>query len=451
MRYEEFIIRKSQLDSDAGFSSPVDHPFLFDFQASLTDWATRKGRSAIFADCGLGKTPIQLAWAENVLRHTNRPVLIVAPLAVGPQTVREGEKFGIEVRRSADGTISGPAIYVTNYERLHLFDSNDFAGSVCDESSAIKHFSGARQKAVTHFMTKMPYRLLCTATAAPNDFIELGTSSEALGQLGRMDMLSQFFKNDENSLHPIWWGARWRIKKHAEQEFWRWVCSWARAVRKPSDLGFDDGRFSLPPLNVRQHIIENSDPLPGMLFKLPAVTLDEQRAERRQTMAERCEKVRELCESHEDSVVWCHLNEEGDMLERLIPGSVQISGADPDERKEDVFLAFASGDIKVLITKPQIGAFGLNWQHCSHMTFFPSHSFEQYYQGVRRCWRFGQTRPVTVDVVTTEGEQGVLLNLQRKSQQAEEMFANLVQHMNNELAIQRKAEDAPIVEVPSWV
>jgi hypothetical protein len=448
--YEEFVLRKSQLGGLSGFAPLWMPDFLFDFQKALVEWAILKGRAAIFADCGLGKTPMQLVWAENVVRHTNQRVLIVTTLGVSSQTVREGEKFDIECVRSRDGMARGP-ITVTNYEKLDLFNPSDFAGVVCDESSAIKHFEGQRQKAVTQFMSRMPYRLLCTATAAPNDYIELGTSAEALGELGRMDMLGMFFKNDEASLHPTQFGSHWRFKQHAEKLFWRWVCSWARAVRRPSDLGFDDGRFVLPPLHATQTVVENKVAFQGTLFPVVAVTLQEQRQERRLTLVDRCEAVAEKVKGNGVAVVWCHLNDEADLLEKLIPDAKQVQGKNSDEQKESTFKAFTDGDLRVLITKPKIGAFGLNWQHCAHMTFFPSHSFEQYYQGVRRCWRFGQTKPVTVDIVTSEGERGVLQNLQRKSQAAEVMFEQLVSEMNDALKINRAIEREQNMEVPQWL
>ncbi len=449
--YTEFLEAKSQFDTDVGFE-PVWMPdFLFDFQRHLTTWALRKGRGLILADCGLGKTPIQLVWAENVIRKTNKPVLVLTPLAVGPQTVREGVKFDIECGRSLDGKPQ-PNITIANYERLHYFDPDDYSGIVCDESSAIKHFSGSRQREVTEFMRTIPYRLLCTATAAPNDYIELGTSSEALGQLGRMDMLSTFFKNDENSNHPIWWGARWRFKQHAELMFWRWVCSWTRAARSPSDLGFDNGAFELPPLSVSETIVKASRPLEGMLFQLPAISLDEQRQERRETITERCEKAADMVDHDRPAVVWCHLNDEADLIERLIPDAKQVAGRHSDEEKEDTFLAFSKGELRVLVTKPKIGAFGLNWQHCAHEVFFPSHSFEQYYQGVRRCWRFGQESPVHVDIITTEGELGVLKNLQRKAEAANKMFDRIVAEMYNAAHIERSVARPDITtEVPSWL
>jgi len=462
-KYHEYIERKSQLGGEYGFPPVWEPDFLFDFQHDLVDWALRKGRAAIFADCGLGKTPMQLVWAENVVRRTNGRVLIVTPLAVSRQTIREAGKFGVEARRSDDGTAHN-GITVTNYERLHLFNPRDFDGTACDESSAIKSFDGKRRQIVTDFMRKQKYRLLSTATAAPNDYIELGTSSEALGHLGHMDMLGRFFKNDNNTIDTKsrmvgYDGAPrqrrtpgWRFKGHAEDSFWRWVSSWARALRRPSDLGFDDERFILPPLIEREHMVNARTVKQGMLFNVHAIGLDEEREEQRRTIPERCEMVASLVNgTGEPAVVWCYLNDEGDELERLIPDAIQVSGSDSDETKERRFMDFESGAARVLITKPKIGAWGLNWQHCRHMTFFPSHSFESYYQGVRRCWRFGQERPVTVDIVTTEAGHDVMANLQRKAAAADVMFSRLVQHMNDALSIVRQSEFNKPVEVPSWL
>lgn len=452
--YGEFLRQKSQGGADSGFA-PVWMPdFLFDFQRELVEWAVRKGRAAIFADCGLGKTPMGLTWASNVARKTGKPVLYLTPLAVASQTVREAEKFGIEARQSKDGAHAGHII-VTNYERLHYFSSSDFGGVVCDESSVLKSFAGERRGEITAFMRQVPYRLLQTATAAPNDYIELGTSSEALGYMGHMDMLNRFFKNDlNNSAQGRMCGEviKWRLKGHAETPFWRWVCSWARAIRRPSDLGFNDDGFLLPPLHEVEHLVEANSLADGMLFALPAVGLKEQREERRRTVQERCQTVADLVNhTGQPALVWCHLNEEGDVLQSLIPDAVQVAGSDSDDRKEDRLEAFADGRARVLITKPKIGAWGLNYQHCNHVTFFPSHSFEQYYQAVRRCWRFGQKRAVKVDIVTTEGERGVMRNLQRKSDQADAMFSRLVAEMNNALAIERANNMNSQVEVPSWL
>lgn len=457
--YFQFLESKAQLSGNHGFSPVFMPDFLFDFQKYLVEWSVEKGKAAIFADCGLGKTPMQLVWAENVVRKTNRPVLIITPLAVGPQTVREAEKFGIDAVQSRDGKIGQAKIIVTNYERLHYFDPGEFVGCVCDESSILKNFDGITKAAITEFMRRLPYRLLCTATAAPNDYIELGTSSEALGHLGYMDMLGQFFKNDQNSLHPTsrgrfneaWYGTKWRFKPHAEQPFWRWLCSWARAVRKPSDLGFADEGFELPELREITHVVNASRPLDGYLFTMPAVGLAEQRKERSHTVKERCEKVADIVSTEDFCVSWCQLNSEADLLEKMIPGAVQVSGRDSDESKEEKFEAFQAGEYKTLITKPTIGAFGLNWQHCNRSTFFPSHSFEQYYQSVRRFWRFGQQREVRIDLVTTEGEWDVMKNLQRKADAAAKMFEFLVQEMNNELHIDRSQYFAKELTTPSWM
>ncbi len=769
LSYGEFIEHKAQLGDDAGFDPLWVPEFLYDFQAALLEWSLRKGKAAIFADCGTGKTPIQLAWAENVCRHTDKPVLILTPLAVSQQTVREAEKFGIDCQASREGKVM-PRVTVTNYERLHYFDASAFGGVVLDEcfppdakidvfnidkvstlkyikdiqpgdrvlntygadhvkrthkrqinrairistargditcsenhpfftlhgwrcaqdlqpgdllmetdaamrlvrsgvhpaipsnedaaflrsvllsemadehsrtqgegsqssssskargfgfqmvarresgsketdranhraqsnerpegegqgicyiaengaqafrawwewsrpdcsstsfagragsdvdsrvclvagpqnygvsyplqarlgerrqenshrsgrqlslrpeasrreegcqagfsrvdcveileqghpgleryrdgdghvyfydlevaqhpsfsvngllvhnSSAIKHFTGARQRAITQFMARVPYRLLCTATAAPNDYIELGTSSEALGQLGYMDMLGMFFVNEENTLHRTWGiHLNWRFKKHAEQRFWRWVSSWARAMRRPSDLGFDDARFILPPLTVKETVLSTDYKPPGELFHSPARTLDEQRAERKATIQERCERTAAMVNHSAACVVWCHINAEADALVRMIPGAEQVKGSDDDDDKEARLVAFSQGNLRVLVTKPKIGAWGLNWQHCAHMTMFPSHSYEQYYQAIRRCWRYGQTRPVQVDIISSEGEAGVVQNMKRKEQMADTMFSSLVAEMNSAVKIKRATAATITEEVPSWL
>ena len=770
--YAAFLDKKTSLGDPSGFE-PVWMPdFLFDFQKAIVEWAIRTGRGAILCDCGLGKTPMQLVWAENVARKTDKSVLILTPLAVGSQTIREGEKFGIEARRSTDG--KAHRITVTNYERLHLFNPEDFSGVVCDEcfasdtevdtplgriyikdirsgdlilnaagfdevsnihrrevpyavtvkfegrevvcspnhpwltqrgwvgaqdleprdsliltaesmrilrgdvpkenggaakesflravllsemadeatpvssqrsqsrsrgqartiqepmvsvgmrgrgkgaradsvtesdlgsrgmrediphiegeglgtfrawgkwegpdcrsvsdgeclgvrvedgvcfvtgrsdsrlsdglqirlrerreaspyrggwiqpsiaeaatagrkegreggrvrldgieiyqpgdprldrwrdddgklyfydlgatrhpsfsvggclvhnSSILKSFEGAYRQEITLFTRKVPYRLLATATAAPNDYIELGTSSEALGNLGYIDMLNRFFKNDQNnsSTRRMYGEApKWRFKGHAEIPFWRWVTSWARACRRPSDLGFDDGPFILPELIEREHLVDTESVPDGMLFSMPANNLREQRDEKRRTVGERCEMVASLvANTNEPAIVWCQLNDEADLLEELIPDALQVggekSGNSSDAIKEARFTDFSEGRLRVLITKPKIGAWGLNWQHCHHVCYFPSHSFEQYYQAVRRCWRFGQTKPVTVDIPLTEGERLVMSNLSRKAAGADRMFANLVTEMNSSIAHTKLNEFTKREEVPSWL
>ncbi len=453
MSYEGFLQRKAQLEGGAGFDPVFMPSFLFDFQSHIVNWSLTHGRTAILADCGLGKTPMEFVWAENVVRHTNGNVLIITALAVGAQMVTEAVKFDIEVHRSNDGK-AHRGITITNYEQLHKFNPDDFVGCVCDESSILKSFSGAHRSEITVFMRKIPYRLLATATAAPNDYLELGTSSEALGYLGHMDMLARFFKNDlNNSASGRMRGdvIKWRFKGHAELPFWRWVCSWARAIRKPSDLGFDDTGFILPPMVEEEHLVRVDSLADGMLFALPAVGLKEQREERRRTVRERCEKVASLIDTGEQAVAWCHLNDEGDILEQMIPDAIQVSGKDSDAAKEEKLLAFSSGQARVMITKQKICGWGLNWQQCHHTTIFPSHSFEAYYQCLRRFWRFGQKNSVKVDIVTTEGELGVLKNLQRKAVQADRMFSNLVAEMNASMAIDRASKFNTTQEVPQWL
>ena len=400
-------------------------------------------------------TPCQLVWADNVVRRTNKPVLILAPLAVGFQTVREAEKFGIQAMHSKTGLPPDARIVVTNYERLHYFSPNDFAGVVADESSILKNVHGKTKAAVIEFMRTIPYRLLCTATAAPNDYVELGTSSEALGELGYQDMITRFFKQEYQGKHTAWGRLKYRLRGYAEHDFWRWVCSWARACRRPSDLGFDDGPFVLPTLETREHSILARTKRDGFLFDLPPSGFREEREESRRTIEERCEKSAELVKAHPGhSIVWCFLNPEGDLLERLIPGSVQVSGSDKEEAKEQAvewFTQADNGHKRVLISKPKMFGYGLNLQCSNHQVFFPSNSYEQFYQAVRRSWRFGQANPVTIDIVTTEGEVGVMANLQRKSVQAESMFSSLVELMNNELHISRSNPFTEQSEVPTWL
>lgn len=429
------FLRKKEHEYSSGFDPLWMPDFLFDFQVALLNWSIQKGRAAVFADCGLGKTPMQLVWCRNAHMKSGKPSLLATPLAVGYQTVREAKKFSIDAEQSRDGKHGAP-IVITNYQQLHKFSPDDFGAFACDESSILKNFDGAIRGQVTDFMRKLPYRSLWTATAAPNDYIELGTSSEAIGDLGFVDMVSRFFKKIEKtySRSQEFASGLYRFRGHAQEHFWRWVCSWARMIRKPSDLGFSDDNHVLPELIQVEHTVKAKTPNPEALFDMPAVGLAEQREERRRTLRERCEMAAALvADTGRPAVAWCQLNAEGALLEKLIPGAVEVDGNDSDEFKEETFKAFADGEIRVLISKPVIAGFGLNWQHCSHQTFFPSHSFEQWYQGVRRSWRFGQKNPVRVDVITSEGERGVIANLKRKMAQADEMFRQLVQNQSNHL------------------
>lgn len=453
--YHDFLARKSQVGSLSGFEPLWLPDFLKPFQSHLCDWNIRKGRSAMLASFGLGKTPMQLVWAENVVRHTNKPALILVPLAVAQQTVREAEKFGVDCVRSPDGKFpAGARVVITNYDRLHKFNPDDFGGGVCDEAGCLKNESGKRRAEITEFFRTLPYRLLPTATPAPNDHDELGTLSECLGEMGYQDMITRFFKKQTAKDYLGWGRTTYRLKGHADRDFWRWVCSWSRAVRKPSDLGpeFDDAEFILPPLETHEHTVVARTKRPGFLIDLPAMGLDEQREERRRTIDERCEKVAELVsDTGRPAVVWTHMNPEGDLCEKLIPDAVQVSGSDRDEVKEERYLAFASGQIRVLVTKPVLAAWGLNWQHCSHQTFFPSHSMEQYAQAVHRSLRYGQTRTVRVDMVASEGEQGVLENIQRKMDAQEVMFGALVGNMRDTLNIHRADPFVTPAALPEWL
>lgn len=459
MDYIEFLNKKTHSYDDLGFKPLVIHDWLFDFQKHLVEKALVKGRFAIFADTGLGKTAMLLSWADNVHRKTGKNILIATPLAVAKQIEREGDKFGVPCYVTRDGYVNC-GINITNYQQLHKYRPTDFVAMVCDESSILKSFDGALKSDITDFMRKMSYRLLVTATPSPNDFIELGTSSEALGYMGNMDMLNMFFKNDQNNsatkkayrLGQRHSGSFWRFKGHAEMDFWKWVCSWSIAVKKPSDLGFDDGRFLLPELKeIETQVDMSSNPDYPNIDK-PLIGLKEQREEKRRTIKERCEKIAELVNHTNDyALVWCDLNDEGDLLEQLIPDAVQVSGKDKDSKKEDKLLEFQTGNSRVLITKPKIASFGLNFQHCNHVTFFPTHSYEQYYQGVRRCWRFGQNRPVHVDIVSTPGDAGILNNLKRKSEQADRMFGNLISSMHNSKSISSINIKNKTRSIPKWI
>ncbi len=418
--YQAFLDSKTDLGSGYGFE-PIEIPdFLFPFQRNLCEWSIRRGRGSLYENYGLGKTIQQLVWADNVVRHTNKPVLILTPLSVSPQTVREATKFGIDAEQSRDGKF-GKRIIVTNYEKLIRFNPSDFSGVVCDESSCIKDEKSKTKSAIGEFMRTIPYRLLCTATPAPNDYIELGTSAEVLGEMGFQDMLTRFFRRETKSERPFYCTAwarqmKWILKGHAPKDFWRWVCSWARACRKPSDLGFSDDGYILPELINREHVIIARKKRDGWLFDLPAVTLQDQREERRRTIEERCEKVAELVSHDRPAIAWGHLNDECDMMEKIIPGAVQVSGSDSDEEKEEKLLAFINGQVRVMVSKPVVFGYGLNLQHCAHMTFFPSHCYDETTEILtKRGWMtFGN---VTLDdEVATTNRQSLEFEWQRPTE-----------------------------------
>lgn len=404
----------------SGFSIPDS---LFWHQSALTAWALRRGRAAIFADTGLGKSRMQLAWADAVNKHTCLPVLILAPLAVAPQTVAEGREIGIEVKHCRDGMETlGQNIVITNYDRLHRFKPDDFGAVVLDESSCIKHHDTKTLKTLLSAFRETPFKLCATATPAPNDWTELGTHAEFLGVCTRQEMLAEYFTHDGGDT------SVWRLKGHARHIFWQWVSQWGAMVGKPSDLGFDDTLYELPPLRLHEHTVKTEMPAnEGMLFADEAQTLSERRNARRFSVADRVAECAAMVNADaEPWVVWCDLNAEGDALTKSIPGAVQIAGADPAEVKEQRLVDFASGKFRVLVSKPSICGFGLNWQHCARMAFVGvTDSFEAYYQAVRRCWRFGQKRDVHVHVFASSAEGAVVANLKRKERDAALMTESL--------------------------
>ena len=444
MNYQEFIAAKEFGRPMHGFSPSWMPDFLFPFQAKLVDWAIRIGRGALLEDCGLGKSCQSLVWAENIVRKTNGNVLILTPLAVASQFVREGEKFGIKVNRMKDGSQMKKGINVINYQRLHHLDPKDWVGLVADESGILKNFDGKTRRAVTQFVRTIKYRLLCTATPAPNDYMELGTSSEALGVMSRNQMLGMFFTNGGESTQ------QWELKGHARTRFWQWCSTWARAIRKPSDLGFEDGDFQLPPLNMHHHVLKSNAPN-GYFFPQAAQTLNDQRKESRASLKKRCEKMAEVLPDKGSVLVWCHLNDEASLMTELISGAKQVRGSDDDDVKEERIEAFATGKLRALVIKPKIAAFGVNLQVCSNIAYVPSHSHEMWYQAVRRCWRFGQKNPVNCHLVYTEAETPVVTNMLHKERQAIQMYEGIVREMN---FVQKHSDNnggEECMKLPQWM
>lgn len=406
----------------SGLEPGAISPLLFDFQRDIVRWCLRKGRAAIFADCGLGKSFMQLEWARQIPGK----VLILAPLAVAPQTVREGKKLGIEVvyaRQSVDAQIT-----ITNYEMLDHFRVSDYAGIVLDESSILKSFEGKFKNAIIEDFHSTEYKLECTATPSPNDYMELGNHSEFLGNLTRTEMLSTFFVHDGGDT------AKWRLKGHAQKEFWKWVCSWAVMIRKPSDLGYEDSGFILPPLAIHERTVDVVRATEGALFALPAVTLQERQRARSGSTDERAEEVARIVATKPDEqwLIWTNLNSESNAAAKLIPGAVEVQGSDTSAFKEVSMLDFANGKMRVLVSKPSICGFGLNFQSCHNVVFLGlSDSYEQFYQSIRRCWRFGQKSPVDCYVVTSTCEGEVVANIKRKEIDAQKMAEEMVNNMHD--------------------
>ena len=422
MKYDEFLASKRITQKPNGFEPENLNPFLFDFQRDIVTWACRKGRAAVFADCGMGKTIMQLSWAEQVCNHEGGYVLIVAPLAVAAQTCREGQMFGVDVTRCRTKGDLRDGVNITNYEMLQHFEGVDFSGVVLDESSILKSYTGAIRNQIIAMFKFTPFKLACTATPAPNDYMELGNHSEFLGCMDRSEMLAMFFIHDGGDT------SKWRLKGHASSKFWDWVSSWACMVTKPSDLGYSDGDFELPPLQINTHIIDSEMSQDGRLFAVTETSLSEQQKARRNTVEIKADQISGYVNSSDDSwLIWCDLNAESEYLALSIPDAVEVRGSDSPEWKEEAMLGFADGKYRVLVTKPSIAGFGMNWQHCHKIAFCGmSHSYEQFYQAVRRCWRFGQAQQVDVEIFVTDLEQSIVDNVLRKKSDSEGMRKEMI-------------------------
>lgn len=454
MSYGEFLQKKQHSAQDFGINPNFIPDDMFPFQKYVSERLIKKGRGAGFLDTGLGKTYIEMITAVNYIRATNKRVLIITPLAVSFQFIKEAEKFHIDdIGYSKEGVLK-TKIVICNFERLHYFNPLDFDCVIMDESAILKNAEGAIRNHATAFMKKIKYRFLFTATPSPNDFIELGTSSEALGYLGYTDMLTKFFKNNENTVNPQHIGTEWILKGHAKENFFKWVSGWSISMRKPSDLGFDDSSHILPNLITNYHSVKNDKNMVVngqiLLFNTVAVRNTEVIEEQRQTIEKRCEKAVELSSSHDVSVYWCNLNKEGDLLEKLDKNAYQIKGTMDIDKKEEILLGFINGDIKKLVTKGKITAWGLNWQHCDHTVYFPTWSYEQWYQAIRRFWRFGQKNDVTADMVHSDGQKRVLDSLIIKTNKANELFSKLNSSINQSFEI-KNTEFNKTLKLPTWM
>ncbi|GIM47013.1 hypothetical protein DNHGIG_25620 [Collibacillus ludicampi] len=447
--YESFIQNKRAVMPPSGFHVDRDklHSSLFDFQRDLVRWALLRGRAAIFAGTGLGKTRMQIEWAMNVHRITGGDVLLLAPLAVASQTIREGAELGYEIHMCRSQDDVKPGLNITNYEMLHHFEPVLFEGVVLDESSILKSFTGKIRTELIESFAFTPYRLACTATPAPNDFMEIGNHAEFLGVMSRTEMLSMFFVHDGGETQ------KWRLKGHAEDAFWRWVASWGVVLEKPSDLGYPDDGYILPPLNIYDHVIEVEGE--------PAKTLSQRQRARKETVAERVAACAEIVNATDKPfLVWCDLNVESEMLAAAIPDAVEVKGSDKPSHKEKAMLDFAAGKIRVLVTKPSIAGFGMNWQHCADMAFVGlSDSFEQVFQAIRRCYRFGQRQPVNVHMITSSREGVVAENIKRKEDDFRKMVSEMIKYTKDITSESIRSTEREVAEyvpkqpiiIPSWL
>lgn len=436
MNYLDFIRSKDTQIKESGFDSDKSqyNKYLFDWQRDIVHWALRKGRACLFEDCGLGKTLQQLSYADEVCKHTGGDVLILAPLAVASQTKQEGVKFGIEVNICRTQADVKKGINITNYEMIEHFEPSKFEGIILDESSILKNSTGATKTALTDMFRDTPYKLCCTATPAPNDFMEIGNHAEFLGIMTQTEMLATYFVHDGKNT------SKWRLKGHAKSKFFEWIASWACCMTSPADLGYDGKGYDLPPLNVNEIQVESdsTETADGqmMLFAEIAESLSERREARKESLERRVQKAKEIAESAQgQALIWCDYNDESALLSQAVADAVEVKGADSDEHKKTAMLDFANGKVKRLVSKPKIAGWGMNWQNCNTVIFCGlSDSFESYYQAVRRCWRFGQQKPVDVYIITSEAEQSVKQNIERKQADAQKMTAELVKYTKDILS-----------------
>lgn len=426
MNYEELLKRKEYHQVNVGFEATNLNKYLFDFQKDIVKWALKKGRCALFEDTGLGKTLQQLSWAYEVHKYTNKPVIILAPLAVSKQTVKEGSKFGIDVKLCEEMKDVVNGINITNYEKIHKFDTDEFVGVVLDESSILKSHTGSTTNALMEAFYNTSYKLACTATPSPNDYTEIGTTAEFLGIMKRKEMLSTFFINDITN------GAGWRLKGHSESEFYKWIGTWAMMIKKPSDLGYEDNKYNLPKLNIIEHILP-SENKGNSLFLEFAQTLSERREARKNSLEDRVKKTVEIIGNSSDQfLVWCDFNNESELLHKNIANSVEVKGSDKPQHKESALIGFADNEVQILVSKPSIAGYGMNWQSCHNMIFCGlSDSYEMFYQAIRRCYRFGQNKEVNVHVIISEAEMNVLENIQDKERKHQTMSKNMIVIMSD--------------------
>lgn len=430
MEYHDFIRSKETNVQQSGFESDKStyNKNLFEWQKDIVHWALKKGKACLFEDCGLGKTLQQLSFAEEVCKHTGGNVLILAPLAVAAQTKAEGVKFGIEVNICRKQCDVKSGINITNYEMIEHFQAETFQGIILDESSILKNSTGATKTALTEMFENTPYKLCCTATPAPNDFMEIGNHAEFLGIMSQTEMLATYFVHDGKNT------SKWRLKGHAKSKFFEWIASWACCMTSPADLGYESGGYNLPPLTIHEIQVESentqSENGQMMFFAETAESLSERREARKESLEKRVAKAKEIAEkAYGQALIWCDYNDESAMLAKEVIDSVEVKGADTDEHKKTAMLKFSSGEVRRLISKPKIAGWGMNWQNCNTVIFCGlSDSFESYYQAVRRCWRFGQKKPVDVFIITSEAEIAVKQNIERKQSEAQQMTMELVKY-----------------------